>query len=198
MNEVIKNMLERRSIRKYKPEQITEDTLNAILLAGTYAPSAGGRQSPIIVACQDVGINDRLGKINKAAFKGRISTEKSCISKEQPSIADDVSLKSGFYGAPTVLTLFAPKNFLYSVADCCIAAQNIVLAAHSLGVGSCIVARAEDTFSSELGQRLQKEWGIGSDYEAKIHIALGYPADDAPPKAKPRKEGRIIRCFNAV
>jgi nitroreductase len=195
MNEVIKNMLERRSIRKYKPEQIAEETLNIILLAGTYAPSAGGRQSPVIVACRDAEINDRLGKINKAAFKGRISTEKSCISKEQPSIADDVSLKSGFYGAPTVLTLFAPRNFLYSVADCCIAAQNIVLAAHSLGVGSCIVARAEDTFANASEQYLQQQWGIGSDYEAKMHVTLGYPADDAPPKAKPRKEGRIIRVF---
>ncbi|MDR1644503.1 MAG: nitroreductase family protein [Tannerellaceae bacterium] len=195
MNEVIKNILGRRSIRKYKPEQIAEDTLNAILLAGTYAPSAGGRQSPVMVACQDAGINDRLGKINKAAFNGSISTAQSYISKEQPSIADDVSLKSGFYGAPTVLTLFAPKNFLYSVADCSIAAQNIVLAAHSLGVGSCIVARAEDTFASELGQRLQKEWGISYDYEATIHVTLGYPADDAPPKAKPRKERRIIRVF---
>ncbi|MDR1562860.1 MAG: nitroreductase family protein [Dysgonamonadaceae bacterium] len=195
MNEIIKNMLERRSIRKYKPEQIAEETLNVILLAGTYAPSAGGRQSPVIVACQDAGINDWLGKINKAAFRGHMSSAKSYISKEQPSIADDVSLESGFYGAPTVLTLFAPGNFLYSVADCSVAAQNIVLAAHSLGIGSCIVARAEDTFASELGQRLQKEWSISSDYEAKIHITLGYPANDAPPKAKPRKEERIIRVF---
>ncbi|MDR0599610.1 MAG: nitroreductase family protein, partial [Treponema sp.] len=91
------------------------------------------------------------------------------------------------------LTLFAPKNFLYSAADCCVAAQNIMLAAHSLGVGSCMVARAENTFSSELGQRLQKEWGIEETYEAKIHVVLDYPADTATPTAKPRKDGRIIR-----
>jgi nitroreductase len=193
MNEIINNMLERRSIRKYKPEQIAEETLNIILLAGTYAPSAGGRQSPVIVACQNAGINDRLGKINKAAFKGRISTAQSYVSREQPSVADDVSLKSGFYGAPTVLTLFAPKNFLYSVADCSAAAQNIMLAAHSLGVGSCMVARAEDTFADEPEQHLQQQWGIDSAYEAKMHVTLGYPSDDVPPKAKPRKEKRIIR-----
>jgi hypothetical protein len=68
-----------------------------------------------------------------------------------------------------------------------------MLASYSLGVGSCMVARAEDTFSSELGQRLQKEWGIDETYEAKIHVTLGYPADDKPLTAKPRKEGRIIR-----
>jgi nitroreductase len=151
-------MLKRRSIRKYKPEQIAESELNTILLAGTYAPSAGGRQSPVIVVCRNTEINNALGKINKAAFHGRMSTENVFISKVQPSIADDATIVSAFYGAPTVLTLFAPENFLYSSADCYVAAQNIAIAAHSLGIGSCIVARAEDTFSSELGQKLQKDW----------------------------------------
>ena len=193
MNEIINNMLERRSIRKYKTEQITEAELDAILQAGIYAPSAGSRQSAIIVVCQNAELNNALGKINKAAFTGRMSTETVYISKEQPSIADNAAIQSGFYHAPTVLTLFAPKNFLYSVADCCAAAQNIMLASHSLGVGSCMVARAEDTFSSELGRRLQKEWGIDETYEAKIHVTVGYPADAKPPTAKPRKDGRIIR-----
>jgi nitroreductase len=193
MNEIIKNIFERRSIRKYKTEQITEAELESILQAGVYAPSAGSRQSAIIVVCQNAEINTALGKINKVAFKGRMSTETAYISKEQPSIADNAAIQSGFYHAPTVLTLFAPKHFLYSVADCYVAAQNIMLAAHSLGVGSCMVARAEDTFGSELGQRLQKEWGVDETYEAKIHVTLGYPADSKPPVAKPRKDGRIIR-----
>ncbi|MDR1614723.1 MAG: nitroreductase family protein [Campylobacteraceae bacterium] len=193
MNIVIQNMLERRSVRKYKPDQISDEDLNIILEAGLYAPSAGSRQSAIIAVCQNAELNAALGKINKAAFTGRNSTETAYISKDQPSIADNAAIQSGFYHAPTVLTLFAPKNFLYSVADCCVAAQNIMLAAHSLGVGSCMVARAEDTFSSELGRRLQKEWGIDETYEAKIHVTLGYPADAAPPTAKPRKERRIIR-----
>jgi nitroreductase len=193
MNDVITNMIERRSIRKYKTEQITEAELEAILQAALYAPSAGSRQSAIIAVCQNAEINTALGKINKAAFKGRMSTETVYISKEQPSIADIATIQSGFYDAPTVLTLFAPKNFLYSVADCCVAAQNMMLASHSLGIGSCMVARAEDTFSSELGRRLQKEWGIDETYEAKIHVTLGYPVDAKPPMAKPRKDGRIIR-----
>jgi nitroreductase len=193
MNGIINNMIERRSIRKYKTDQITEAELEAILQAGIYAPNAGSRQSAIIVVCQNAEINTALGKINKAAFKGSMSTETSYISKEQPSIADNAAIQSAFYDAPAVLTLFAPKKFLNSAADCYVAAQNIMLAAHSLGVGSCMVARAEDTFSSELGRRLQKEWGIDEIYEAKIHITLGYPADTKPPVAKPRKDGRIIR-----
>jgi nitroreductase len=193
MNDIINTMIERRSIRKYKTEQITEAELEAILQAALYAPSAGSRQSAIIVVCQNAGLNTALGKINKAAFKGRMSTETAYISKEQPSIADNAAIQSGFYDAPTVLTLFAPKNFLYSAADCYVAAQNIMLASYSLGVGSCMVARAEDTFSSELGQQLQKEWGIDETHEAKIHVTLGYPDYAKPPAAKPRKDGRIIR-----
>jgi nitroreductase len=115
MNDIINNMIERRSIRKYKAEQIMEAELEAILQAGIYAPSAGSRQSAIIVVCQNAEINTALGIINKAAFTGTISTETSYISKEQPSIADNAAIQSGFYHAPTVLTLFAPKNFLYSV-----------------------------------------------------------------------------------
>jgi nitroreductase len=172
------------------PEQIRDDELNAILLAGTYAPSAGGRQSPVIVVCKNAEINDMLGKFNKSAFHGRMSTEQSFISKEQPSIADDASISSAFYGAPVVLTLFAPRDFLYSSADCYAVAVSITLTAHSLGIGSCIVARAEDTFASELGRRLQMEWGIGGNMEAKIHVTLGYAVGE-PPKAKPRKENRI-------
>jgi nitroreductase len=193
MNDIINNMVERRSIRKYKAEQITEAELEAILQAGIYAPSAGSRQSAIIVVCQNAEINVALGKINKAAFKGKMSTETSYISKEQPSIADNAAIQSGFYNAPAVLTLFAPKHFSNSTADCCVAAQNIMLAAHSLGIGSCMVARAEDTFASEAGQRFQKEWGIDETYEARIHVTLGYPATPEPPKAKPRKDARIKR-----
>lgn len=195
-------MLERRSIRKYKPEQISDEELNLILEAGLYAPNAGGRQSSFIIVCQDAEINNALGKINKAAFRGKMSTENAYVSKDQPSIADDAYIVSAFYGAPIVLTLFSPKNFLYSGADCYMAAANITLAAHSLGIGSCIVARAEDTFTSEFGKELLKKWslaeGLGNEwsivkgYEAKIHVALGYPADKIP-NAKPRKEGRVIR-----
>ncbi|MDR2342494.1 MAG: nitroreductase family protein [Campylobacteraceae bacterium] len=115
------------------------------------------------------------------------------ISKKQPSIADSAAIQSGFYNAPTVLTLFAPKNFLYFAADSYVAAQNIMLASHSLGIGSYMVAHAKDTLSSELGQWLQKEWDINETYEATIHVTLGYPAGDTLPTAKLRKDSRVIR-----
>ena len=79
MNEVMKCILERRSIRKYRPEQIKPDELEQILEAGLYAPSAGNRQSAIIIVSQNAKINAALGRINRLSFTGRISTkERNC------------------------------------------------------------------------------------------------------------------------
>jgi len=190
MNEIIKNILERRSIRKYKPEQIRQEDLDTILEAGLYAPCAGGRQGVVMVACQNREINLMLGKINHSFFHGRMSTAAAYISKEQPSIADDPNLTDGLYGAPTVIILFGPKNFLYAMPDCCVAAENMMLAAHSLGIGSCMIMRTEDTFESDFGKQLQKDWGVDENFQAKAFVILGYPATE-PPQAKPRKENCI-------
>lgn len=190
MNEIIKNMLERRSIRKYKPKQISREDLNTVLEVGIYAPCAGGRQGVIMVACQNEAINRQLGKINYSFFHGRMSTATTYISKDQPSIADDPNIKDGFYGAPTVITLFGVRNFLYATPDCSVAAENIMLAAHSLGIGSCMIMRAEEAFESDFGRQLQMDWGIDENYQAKAFVVLGYAAAESP-KAKPRKENRI-------
>ncbi|TGE39364.1 nitroreductase family protein [Desulfosporosinus fructosivorans] len=191
MNEIIKNMIERHSIRKYKTEQVDETTLQQILEAGLYAPSAGSRQSAMIGVCHNPALIKVLGKYNAASFKGRVSTSTAYISNDHPSIADDPSIGDGFYGAPVLLTLFGPRNFLYSEADCCVMAQNIMLAAHSLGVGSCFVARARETFSGEEGQKLLRDWDIPTNYAAMVHITLGYSSSETAPKAKSRKEGRV-------
>lgn len=192
MNEIIECMKARRSIRKYKPDQISEDVLQTILDAGLFAPNAGSRQSCIIAVCQDRALNEALGAENKGSFHGRMSTPDVYISKDQPSIADDPTLPSAFYGAPTVLTLFAPRNFVYADIDCAVAAQNIMLAAHALGVGSCMVGRAEHTFVGARGQQLLNEWNIDGSLEARLHVVLGYAASTQA-TAKPRKQDRIIR-----
>lgn len=186
MNEVIKFIMERRSIRRYQEKQVPDKVLEQILYASEFSPNAGNRQTTQIVVCRDRKLNERLGRINKAGFNGHISSPDNMISKDQPSIADDPSITSAFYGAPTVITLFGPANFLYTEADCYIMANNICLAAYSLGVGSCIMGRAEETFESELGSAMQKEWGIAENYEAKVHITLGYPKDGFP-QSKSRK-----------
>lgn len=184
----------RRAIRRFEPKQIEEETLQQILEAGLYAPSAGGRQGVIFAVSQDREVNERLGKIKRANVNPRMATETSYVSKEQPSIADDPNLKNAFYDAPTVITLFAPKNFLFAAEDCAVAAENMMLMADALGVGSCYIGQGWTAFADPYGQEILHRWGIRTDYYAVMQLLLGYPKEgDKHPTPKPRKEGRILR-----
>lgn len=178
----------------FDAKQIEETVLQQILQAGLYAPSAGGRQGVILAVCQDKEINERLGKIKRANSNPRMATPTSYVSKEQPSIADDPKLVNTFYDAPTVITMFAPKNFLFASEDCAVTAENMMLAADSLGVGSCYIGQGWTAFADTYGQEILHKWGIRTDYYAVMQLLLGYPKPDGKhPTAKPRKNDRILR-----
>ena len=158
--------------------------------AGLWAPNAGGGQRPILCALHDKERSDQIGRLNLAKFS-RENLAGSYVSKDQPSIIDDPSIKSGFYGAPTVCILFGPKNFLYSIPDAFCCAENMVLAATELGIASCIIARGEATFDNEAGRGFLKEWKIPENYIARCFVLLGYCDGDYPAE-KPRRTGRSI------
>lgn len=182
----------RRSIRKYQDRQISREDMETIIEAGTYAPNAGGGQRSIIVGIRNAGLAEKIGRLNVARFdRSRLSG--SYVSTEQPSIIDDPTMKSGFYGAPSVCVVFAMKNFLYSIPDAFCCAENMVLMATELGISSCIIARGEETFDNEIGAALLREWNIPENYIARCFVLLGY-CEGEYPKEKPRKEnrGRII------
>ena len=123
-----------------------------------------------------------------------MATASNYVSREQPSIADDPKLKNAFYDAPTVITLFAPKNFLFSPEDCALAAGNMMLAADSLGIGSCYIGQGWTAFADPYGQEVLKKWEIPVDYYAVMQLLLGYPRGGDPhPAPKHRKERRILR-----
>ncbi|MDO5110202.1 MAG: nitroreductase family protein [Erysipelotrichaceae bacterium] len=187
MTDMLETIKNRRAIRRYKADQITDEELNKILEAGIYAPSAGGGQRPVIVALQNRDLSAELGRINAAAMK---RTKAGHVSSEQPSIIDDPSLPSGFYGAPTVCVIFSRENYIYSMPDSFCCAENMILEAADLNVASAIIGRAEQTFDTETGRKLMKEWDIPEDYIARCFVILGY-IDGPYPSVKPRKEGRI-------
>ena len=168
MNETIKNLLARRSIRKFKPEQIKEEELSLILEAGKYAASGKTMQPTRMVVIQNREILNKLSDMNKE-FLGR------------------PEMKDAFFGAPTVILVLADKaspNYLY---DGSLVMGNLMTAATSLGIGSCWINRAKQEFETEYGKSLLKEWGIEGDYEGIGHCILGY-IDGELPKAAPRKE----------
>lgn len=168
MNKTVSDLINRRSIRRYKPEQITREELDTVLEAGKYAPTAKNLQSPIIVALQNKENIAVLSKLN-AAVMG--------------SSADP------FYGAPTVLVVLADVANPNAVADGSLVMGNLMNAAYALGLGSCWINRAREVFAADEGKALLKKWGIEGDYIGVGNCILGYP--DEEPTAKPRKKNYV-------
>ena len=179
----------RHSIRKYTDKQISRSDLEIILEAGNYAPNAGGGQRSIIVAVHNSELAEKLGIMNVSAFD-RSQLIGNYVSKEQPSVIDDPKIKNGFYGAPTVICIFGQNNFLFREADAFCIAENIVLQAAELDISSCIVSRGAETFASEAGKELLKEWDIPENYGCVCFVVLGY-IDGEIPHTKPRRKDRI-------
>ena len=188
--ELLELMKYRRSIRKYEDRQIEKDDLNKIIEAGLFAPNAGGGQRCLMVAVHNKDTVEKIGRLNVACMD-RSRLVGSYVSKEQPSIIDDTTIKSGFYGAPTVCVLFGPKNFLYSIPDAFCCAENMVLEAANLGIPSCIIARGEETFANSEGEAYLKQWNIPETYIARCFVLLGYCKGDYP-AGKPRKPSRSL------
>lgn len=171
MNETLKNLLERRSVRGYKKDLVPEETLNEILEAGKFAPSGMGCQGTLMVVVQNPETVEKLSKMN-AAVMG--------------SSADP------FYGAPTVVVVFADSNQGTCVENGSLVMGNLMNAAHALDVDSCWIHRAREVFASPEGEELKKQWGVPESYIGIGNCILGYRAADYP-AAKPRKEGFVIR-----
>ena len=182
-------MRSRRSIRKYQERQIPRELVEKVLEAGSYAPNAGGGQRSVLVAIHDRELAERLGRLNAASMDRR-KLLGGYVSADRPSIIDDPSIKSGFYGAPTVCVVFTPVNFLYGIPDAFCCAENMVLAAQELGLSSCIVARGEQTFDTDFGRELMQKWGILEGWTARCFVTLGYCEGDYP-GSKERRAGRI-------
>lgn len=179
----------RHSIRKYTDKQISHADLELILEAGNYAPNAGGGQRSMIIGIRDKALTTKLGIMNLAKFD-RSRLIGSYVSAEQPSSIDDPTIKNGFYGAPCVAAIFGQNNFTFRVADAFCIAENMVLQATELGISSCIISRGEETFLSDEGQSLLKEWEIPENYSCICFVIFGY-IDGEQPHTKPRKEDRV-------
>lgn len=169
MNEALNVLYTRRSIRRYRPEQISREELEAVIKAGMCAPSGKNGQSAIVIAVQDRQTRDELSRLNAAVLG----------TKADP-----------FYGAPTVLVVLSEADSPYAVQDGSLVLGNLMNAAKALGLASCWINRAKEVFDSEEGKALLKKWGIEGDWIGVGNCILGYPDED--PAMKPRKENHVF------
>ena len=171
MKDALEVLKGRRSIRKYKEEQIKDEELKQVLEAGIYAPTGHGTQSPLIIAVQN---KDDIALINKLSSRimGR----------------DGLA----YYGAPTIILVFYTElamNDYIGVLDASSACTNMLNAAYALGLGSCWIHRCKEVFETKEGKSLLKKWGVTNKVVGVASMALGYP--DIEPMLKPRREGQI-------
>ena len=163
--EMLEGLCKRRSCRRYSDKQITDEELQAVLKAGTYAPTARGSQSPIIVAVQDPEEVRAVSELNAKFGPG----------------------KDPYYGAPTILLVLVPTNAYLGDLDGAAVLTNLVNGAYAVGLGSCWVNRPQFMFETNEGRDMLKRWGIEGSWKGVGSVALGY-AVTKPPKARPRKE----------
>ena len=172
MNEIIRAMEERRSIRSFKPEMPSKEVLQQIVEAGLYAASGKGQQAAIVVAVTNKALRDKLAEENRR-------------------IAGAPEGSDPFYGAPAVLVVLGRKDWPTHVYDGSLVLGNLLLAAHALGLGSIWIHRAKEEFEEPEYQQLLKDLGVEGEWEGIGHCAVGYLNGEAPAPA-PRKPGRVF------
>lgn len=171
MNEVIKAIKERRSVRKFKPDMPAREDVDQIIEAGLYAASGMGKQAVITVAVTD------------PELRGRLSADNCRLGGWKEGF-------DPFYGAPVILVVLAEKDWANRVYDGSLVMGNMMLAAHALGLGSIWIHRAREEFEMPAYRQLLRDLGIQGEWEGIGHCAVGYP-DGPLPESAPRKSGRV-------
>ncbi|MDP4094346.1 MAG: nitroreductase [Bacillota bacterium] len=176
MNETLKTILERRSIRKYSSEQIKDSDLQAILEAGKFAPSAMNQQPWHFTVIQNQEMLKRINEICKTIL---IKVNNSRMEEQAQKLGlENVNL---MYNAPTLMIASGNKNAVAPSIDCSLAMENMFLAAASLGIGSCWIHALTHLDSDEEGKEfLVKESLIPKDYILVGSAVFGYNAAAAP------------------
>jgi len=171
MNEVLKAIKERRSTKSFKSDMVPMEIIDQICEAGKWAANGKGAQAGMIVAVTDKETRDKLSRLNAAVMGADTDP---------------------FYGAPVVLVVLADKSVPTYVYDGSLVMGNLMLAAHSLNVGSCWIHRAKQVFDSEEGKAILASLGVEGEWEGVGNCVIGYPAGE-PKEPKPRKENWVYK-----
>lgn len=170
MNTVIQNILERRSVRKFEQKPIPEEILKQVLLAGVWAPS--GR--------------------NQQLWQFTVLRRRDHIQRLAKAVGNAAEMGDGycFYDGPCHIIISCPKGYRNSAQDCCAAAENILLASHSLGIASCWINQIRTTDEDPAVRSVLTEYGVPSDHHVEVSIAMGYGAQK--PEPHERRQNTVV------
>lgn len=164
-NEVIDTILERRSVRAYTDERLTESEIQTILQCALWAPSGMNQQTTRMAVTQEAALIAEL--------------------------AEDAGRNGFSYNAPCFIFFYAKKENKWGACNAALAVQNAALAAKALGLDSVVIGCVYDYLKSREGeQKWQKKLALPEDYEFVLGLAVGHGAET--PQAKPRNQENII------
>ena len=163
MNEAYKNIIDRRSVRNFNDIKVSHDVIEKIVYAGQCAPSGMNRQIFAFVVVENEELIEKLSKMNAEVMN---------------------STSDPFYGAKSMIIVFADSNAPTYLYDGALAMGNLMNAANALDVDSCWIHRAKEVFETEFGKKLKREWQIPESYEGIGHCILGYRAQELPKRAQ--------------
>jgi nitroreductase len=186
MNETMKCIFNRRSTRKFLPDQINEQALKLIIEAGLYAPSAHNQQPWHFTVIQNKALLDQLNEASKETAK---SSEHKFI--QQMANNDKFHI---FFNAPVVIIVSGEEKALLPQVDCAAATENMLIAAESLGIGSCWIGLVLFAFRGEKGKAFIEALKIPEGYKPYYGVALGYKALESA-NVPARRENRVSYIF---
>lgn len=190
MNEVISNMLTRRSIRTYKEEQISDEQLNTLLEVAKYAPSGSNSQTWRFTLVQNKEKLEQLNYLVRESFRHLEVDVKTYRSKKSGKIAAENDNYKFYYNAPTLIIVSNDREYSNCMADSAAAIENILLAAHALGLGACFVNQLTWFCDDKNVRSALTDIGIPENYVVCGSVVVGYNSGNIP-LAAPRREGTV-------
>ena len=169
MQDILDIITSRRSCKKYKSDKIPNELISKVIKAGLYAPSGRNTQNVRILAITNNEVRNTFSR----------------LLAEQRGVNTDP-----FYNAPVVLMVVADKSVFTHVYDGSCVLENMLLEAHSLGLGACWIHHAKELCESEFGKDLLKKYGL-DNYEGIGSCILGVP-EVMPTVPLPRKENTVF------
>jgi nitroreductase len=174
---IFETILARRSVRKYKAREVNKNTVPILLEAAVHAPTAIHQEPWGFVVIQNKKLLQSLSDIAKPLFLNEINKE----NLRHIDHALDVFNKPDFnifYNAGTLILICGKTDAPYYAADCWLAAENLMLAATAMGLGTCVIGSALPSFNTT---EIRTQLGISDNFSVVAPIIVGYPDDEITP-----------------
>ena len=188
----------RRAVRNYKPDPVPEETIRRLLDAAVHAPTAMHLEPWTFVVVQDRAVMRHVSDRAKAVMRERSTAHRELL--RAPGAAPGgrhLALLENpdfnvFYDASTLIVICAKRLGEFVTADCWLAAENLMLAACAMGLGSCSVGFAIPALHT---QDVKHDLGIPDGVDPVAAIIVGVPRGETP--VVPRKPPEILRWISA-